>query len=249
MVLSGGGARGFAHIGVLKALNEEGFYPDVISSVSSGSIIGSLYCDGISPDEIFKIFNDNRVKKFWELTIPKRGLLKVSGLLKILKENLKSKNIEDLKIPFYIAATDLNNGKCVYFTKGDIIKSVIASSSIPILFQPVEIDGITYVDGGVMNNLPVQPLEAICEIIIGVHLNPTSTRDKFTKLMHIAERCFHLGIEKTVKNISENKCDIFIEPSELGKYGLLDMSYGKEIFDIGYNSTKKAILEYKKKNL
>ncbi|MDD5569873.1 MAG: patatin-like phospholipase family protein [Bacteroidales bacterium] len=247
LVLSGGGSRGFAHIGALKALNEEGFYPDVISAVSAGSIVGAFYADGFAPDEIFRIFDDIRAKRFWEVVIPRLGLLKVTGLLRILKENLKAKNIEDLKIPLYVAATDLNNGKIVFFSKGEIIKTIIASSSIPILFQPVIIENITYVDGGVMNNLPVQPIENRCETIIGIHLNPTGYKTDFHGLRDIAERCFHLSIEKTVANISKNKCDIYIEPEDLGRYGLLDMKKGREIFEIGYNETKKALKEYKPK--
>ncbi|MFA6924512.1 MAG: patatin-like phospholipase family protein [Bacteroidales bacterium] len=245
LVLSGGGSRGFAHIGVLKALNEEGFYPDIISAVSAGSIIGAFYADGFAPDEIFKIFDDSRAKKFWEITIPRQGLLKVTGLIRVLKENLRAKNIEDLKIPLFVAATDLNNGKIVFFSKGELIRSIIASSSIPILFQPVIIDNITYVDGGVLNNLPVQPIKDCCETIIGVHLNPTGYKNDFRRLRNIAERCFHLSIEKTVKNISKNKCDIYIEPEYLGKFGLLDMKKSEQLFEIGYNTTKKTLKEYK----
>lgn len=247
LVLSGGGSRGFAHIGVMKALNEEGFYPDVISAVSAGSIVGALYADGYTPDEIFRIFDDSRTKKLWEIIIPRLGLLKVTGLVRILKENLRAKNIESLKIPLYVAATDLNNGKIVFFSKGELIKIIIASSSIPVLFQPVIIDNITYVDGGVLNNLPVKPIVNFCETIIGVHLNPTGYKNDFHGLKNIAERCFHLSIKKTVKNISESKCDIYIEPEELGKFGLLDMKRSRELFEIGYNATKKILKEYKSK--
>ena len=105
-------------------------------------------------------------------TVPRDGLLQISGIAKILESHLQGKNFEELKIPLFICATDLNNGKAVYFSKGELITAVIASASIPVLFKPVIINKIYYVDGGVLDNLPVKPIENNCNILIGSFVNP-----------------------------------------------------------------------------
>lgn len=134
IVLGGGGARGFAHIGVLKALNESGIYPEIISGVSAGAIIGSLYADGYSPDEILALFKQNKLFNYLKLINPKQGLFKMTGLAKVISKNLKAKTFEELKLPLIINATDLNNGKCEYFSSGELFKHILASSTIPGLF-------------------------------------------------------------------------------------------------------------------
>ena len=149
IVLSGGGARGFSHLGVLQALNEANIYPDIISGTSIGAIVGSLYADGNKPYEIFNLFSKNTRLDYFSLTVPKDGLLQISGMARILRETLKAKTFEELKLPLYVAATDLNNGKIVYFSKGELLRPVIASASIPVIFKPLIIDKTFYVDGGV----------------------------------------------------------------------------------------------------
>ena len=132
LVLSGGGARGFAHLGLLQALNESGIFPDVISGTSAGAIVGSLYADGHSPREIMHILNSGSRFHYFSPTVPKGGLLQISGIIKILKENLRAKSFEDLKIPLFVTATDLNNGTVVYFSEGELLCPVIASATSKI---------------------------------------------------------------------------------------------------------------------
>ena len=112
--------------------------------------------------------------------MPREGLLQIGGVIKILKNNLHAKTFEELKIPLYVTATDLNNGKVVYFSKGDLLDPVIASASIPVLFQPVMINNICYVDGGVLDNLPVKPIEKKCRILIGSFVNPVGYMEKIS---------------------------------------------------------------------
>ena len=162
LVLSGGGARGFAHLGVIQALNEAGIFPDVISGTSAGAIVGVLYADGYTPKEILMLMNWASRFDYMRPAMPREGLLQINGITKILKTSLRAKTFEDLKIPLFVAATDLNNGKAVYFSKGDIFDPVMASASIPVLFQPVKINDISYVDGGVLDNLPIRPIENDC---------------------------------------------------------------------------------------
>ncbi len=243
IVLSGGAVRGFAHAGVLKALNEAGIFPDVISGASAGSIVGSLYADGRSPDEIMLMFADKSLYKFLEFIVPSRGLLKITGLYKELLKGLHAKVFEELKIPLYVALTDMNHGKSVYISKGELANHVIASCTIPGLFTPVVIDGITYVDGGVMNNLPLEPISHQCEMLIGVNTNPIGYQEEFSSMIKLTDRAVHMIIDNAIAEKKKN-FDLFIEPAELNRYGLLDMSKGREMFNIGYEAAKIAVQNY-----
>jgi NTE family protein len=242
LVLSGGGARGFAHIGVIKALNEAGIFPDVISGTSAGALIGVLYADGHTPDEILKSVDGGSMFDFMRPALPREGLLQINGILKILKASLRSNEFKDLKIPLYVTATDLNNGKAVYFSEGDLFCPVIASASIPVLFQPVKIDDISYVDGGVLDNLPIRPIENKCRIIIGSFVNPVGYIEKISGLINIAERTFMLSMSKEIYEKSK-KFDLFIAPPELRNYKILDPEKAHELFEIGYKATKEKLKE------
>jgi NTE family protein len=243
IILSGGAVRGFAHAGVLKALNDNGIFPDVITGASSGSIVGSLYADGYTPDEICNIFADKSIYKFLEFIIPNMGMVKMTGLQKVLLKQLRARTFEELKIPLYVALTDMNHAKSVYISKGDLANTVIASCAIPLLFTPVVIDGITYADGGVMDNLPLEPIDGQCDLTIAVNVNPVRYQDQFESMMKLTDRAIHMMIDKIVTE-KKKRVDIFIEPSELSMFGLLDMAKGREMFNIGYEEGKKVIAEF-----
>jgi NTE family protein len=242
IVLSGGGARGFAHLGLLQALNEAGIYPDVISGTSAGALVGVLYADGYSPKEILKLLNPGSRLDFMRPALPREGLLQISGISKILKTNLRAKTFEELKIPLFVAATDLNHGKAEYFSSGDLIDPVIASASIPVLFQPVIINNIHYVDGGVLDNLPLYPIEEQCGYIIGSFVNPVGHVEKISGLINIAERAFMLSMTKEIIEKSK-RFDLFVAPVELMNYKILDPEKAEELFELGYNSTKEKLKE------
>ncbi len=242
LVLSGGGARGFAHLGVLQALNDAGLFPDVISGTSAGAIIGVLYADGHTPTEILKMMDGGSRLDFMRPALPREGLLQINGITKILKTGLRSKKFNELKIPMFVAATDLNNGRAVYFSEGDLFDPVIASASIPVLFQPVKIGDISYVDGGVLDNLPLRPIEQLCRILIGSFVNPVGYMKKISGLISIAERTFMLSMSKEIHEKSK-KFDLFIAPLELRNYKILDPEKAHELFDIGYNATTAKLKE------
>ncbi|HBC79937.1 MAG TPA: patatin [Bacteroidales bacterium] len=242
IVLSGGGARGFAHLGVLKALNDADIFPDVIAGTSAGALVGVLYADGYSPDEILKIMNATSSLHYVRPTVPREGLLQISGIEKILIDNLRAKRFEDLKIPLFVTATDLNNGVAEYFSSGELLKPVIASASIPVLFKPVIINKIHYVDGGVLDNMPVKPIEGKCDFIIGSFVNPTGYEKTVTSMVQIAERAFMLNMSKELDHKSQ-KFDLFIAPPELKNYKILDPEKAVEVFEIGYKATKNKLRE------
>lgn len=242
LVLSGGGTRGFAHLGVLKAMDETGVKPDIICGVSAGAVAGAVYADGTDPEEALEILTSQRLLKYIDFAIPRTGLIRLDGFEKTLKKYLKAKNYEDLKIPLKVFAVNINTAKYHCFDKGPLAITVKASASIPILFPPVKIGHEYYCDAGVINNFPVEPLVGNCERIIGVNVNPLGTRRDIDNLKKMAERTFQLNIRS--HTLERRKlCDLFIEPEGIGNYGLLNMSSGKEVFDLGYHAAKKAFIE------
>ncbi len=244
LALSGGAARGLAHLGVVKALYEKGIKPDVISGTSAGSVAGAFLADGHDPEKMLDIFLEKKLYQFLGLTFGKLGLLKISGLRDVLKKHLKAKKFEDLEIPLYVACTNLNSGEVEYFSEGDLLERVVASSSIPVLFTPVNMNGSLYADGGILDNLPVTPIRKKCKKLIGVHVNYTGPEKEIDSMIKIAERSFHLSTGARIREVAE-ECDLFIEPEELKKYGLLDVDKGKKMFEIGYKEAKKKLKESK----
>jgi len=162
LTLSGGGVRGVAHLGVIKALEESGFQFARVSGASAGSIIGAFYCNGYSTDEILEIIEKTSLYKLVRPALSWRGLLKLDNAVKGFKTYLPHDSFEGLKTPLHIAATDINKGETKYFHEGPLLKVIQASSSIPVVFDPVNINGSVYIDGGILNNLPVEPLLGIC---------------------------------------------------------------------------------------
>ena len=148
LALSGGGARGFAHAGALKALAEVGIKPDIVAGVSAGSVAAVLYSSGFKPEDIVDLFKQQSFKQLCELTTPTSGLMRMEGFCKLLRENIVYSNLEDLPIPTVVGVTDFDRGKPVAFSTGDIVTAVSASCSLPIVFKPVEINGTRYVDVG-----------------------------------------------------------------------------------------------------
>jgi NTE family protein len=234
LVLSGGGARGFAHLGIVKALNEKGIYPDIISGVSAGAIAGVFLADGQEPEAIFKFLKKKRIFDFSSIQLPKTGLLSLEGLAEELESKISVKDLKDLKIPLIVTASNITEGKVEYFTEGEISKIVIASSSIPVVFAPVKMGNSVYVDGGLFDNLPVKPLLGKCEKIIAVHINPIHSESNFNNLFKIATRTFHLSVHSTIKNSIE-KCDLFIEPDRLYEYEMFEAKKADELYKVGYD--------------
>ncbi len=134
---------------------------------------------------------------------------------------LQGKGFEDLDIPMYVVTSNLDNGESAVFTQGDLAKSVQASASVPIVFPPVNIDGVNYVDGGLFRNFPVTPLREICDIVIGVNVNPTILSDYKLNLPDVAMRSFYL-MAQVNSAIDIPLCDILIELEELQDTSLFD---------------------------
>jgi NTE family protein len=244
VVLSGGGVRGFAHLGLLKVLDELNIKVNAISGVSAGAIFGSLYASGKSPDEILALARNNSYFGFSSLLWRKEGLFSLDAIRQVLLKNIPENSFGSLKIPLFVNATDFLNNKIIFFSEGELVNRVIASASVPVVFEPVTGEKTKLVDGGLLNNFPIEPLMGICDKIVGSHVNKLDTITdidfRFSKAAMI-ERSFHMAIANSVYS-KAHQCDIFIEP-ELDRFGLINMKGAAEIFEIGY----KAALEQKDK--
>jgi NTE family protein len=245
VVLSGGGARGFAHAGVLKALEENSMEVTAISGVSAGAVIGAFYAAGFPVDEIVSLVKEVEMFRVTDLQLLKPGLFKTDAVRKSLNKHLAGLNFSDLKIPLTVSATDFKTGALNYIAEGDLVEGLLASSAIPALFQPVERNGALLVDGGLMNNFPIDPLLDLPDPITGVHVNPLLSGD-ITKLNvpRALDRAFHMALSHDVK-VKAQRCTWFLEPSELAHYGMFDFENAEEIAAIGYRYAKKKLSDHK----
>lgn len=243
IVLSGGAVRGFAHIGVLKALEEFGIKPVAVSGVSAGSIVGLFYCAGYTPAEMEKIALNTQVMDYVKPAFSKRALFSIDGLDRFIRKHITERDLADLKTKFFVAITNLNTASVEYKDRGNPVEVIKASCSLPVLFKPVKIGQHMYVDGGVMNNLPVEPLIGKVDYIIGVEVNPFLEEEKdFNNMLSIGIRSFLLAVRSNIES-RKPLCNLFIQPSQLVEIPLFNIAKKGDAIDIGYNYAKKVLAE------
>ena len=245
--LSGGFIKGFAHLGIMQALHENNLRPDILSGVSAGALASVFYADGQEPHRVIDLFKD---LSFTDLTsfIPnKQGLLVLDDLIDFLKTNLSVKRLEELKIPTLVTATDLDHGKSVTFSHGDIAERVAASCSLPVLFAPQQIEGTYYVDGGVLMNLPVSTIRQSCEKVVALNVSPLITDQYKKNVLSIAERSYHFMFQANTLP-QKNDCDLIIETYGLNEFSNHDLENAEEIFLRGYQTTNQVLKELYEEN-
>ena len=245
LTLSGGGAKGAAHIGVLKAMEERGIKADIVSGTSSGAIVGSLYCNGLKADEILDFYLNTPIFRPSYYTWKKPGLLNTDGLAKILEPLFEIDSFESLQIPLHIVATDLIKARQKIFSSGILIKAILASSSFPGIFAPIEFLDTIYVDGGVLNNFPTEIIEHKCKKQIGVNVQHIESVDKanLTSSFSVLQRVF--SISTRLSSISKyHNCDLIIAPEKLAKYNTFDMFKLKKMYEIGYEEASIKLDQY-----
>lgn len=238
LVLSGGGARGFVHLGIIKALEEMGLSFSCIAGTSAGSIVGAFYAYGFPPDEIARIVASTSFLKTLRMAWSWTGLLDLTGLGSIMLNYMPENNFSALKIPTTIAATDLMKGRPAYFTEGELIPAILASCCIPGIFKPVEHNGSLYVDGGILDNMPVKAIRDQCDFVIAAHCNPIDDMFDKRNLKAIVERSLLMAINGNT-SASKTICDLLIEPPEVGKFSGNELARGQQMIDIGYTYTMK----------
>lgn len=241
VALSGGGARGFAHAGALLAIEEAGLKPDMIAGVSAGSIVAVLYGAGLSPLDIAQLFANSNLRSFADLSFGHGALMRIDKFGKFIAKAIHPyKLIEELKTPVYLGATNFDAGIPTYFDKGEIIPRMMASCSIPIVFKPVTIDGVRYVDGGVLRNHPAWIIRDKCDFLIGVNVSPLSVTGEMDSLLEVALRTYNL-MAKANQADDMRKCDISVETPDIAHYAVFNLKNIKNIFLSGYIHTRKAL--------
>jgi NTE family protein len=240
LCLSGGGARGMAHLGVLQYLYEKRYQIQAVSGTSAGAIIGAFIADGFHPAEIGELILTHIKRLPVNRHHLKQGLLNINFLRELVRNNLRTQRMEDLPIPFFANATNYTTGQGATFTSGPILDVVIASASIPIVFPPVLIEGVPYVDGGLSCNFNVSPLKKYAFPVIGVFVNPLVPYDPAASIIAQCDRTVHLTLREMILGCIP-LCDVYLEPPDLKDFTVLNVRSLSVIREIGYNYARKML--------
>lgn len=242
LALSGGGARGVAHIGVLRALAEKGIEADVLSGTSAGAIVATWQAAGLSLEQMLEIVAESSLFKAFKLVIPNTGLTSLSYLKERLAKVIPEDNFSILKKPTYIAISNLNKGQLEVRNEGSLFDVVTASCSIPLIFKPVEIDGAIYVDGGVFCNLPVDPIKDKVDYTIGVDVMPAVEwkSKSLNGWFGIGIRCFELSVH--ANSLAQKRlCDHLIQVEKAVTFHTFQFNKYKELEELGYQAAISSV--------
>lgn len=235
LALGGGGAKGFAHIGVLKAFEELGLKFDCVVGTSVGSIVGAFYCAGYNSEQISNIAFKLAKKDVIVNVVPFMPS-KTDGIEALIKDNLTDINIEDLSIPFCAVSVDMKTGKEVNLNKGNLAKSVAGSCAAPLVFNPVKYGDMLLYDGGLLNNIPANVARTLgCDYVIAVDLDESKgTGTNSTKLFDLL--IASLNIMMNSNNIKGKiSADVLISP-KLKEYKATKLKGTQEMLEEGYNA-------------
>jgi NTE family protein len=241
LALSGGGVKGAVHAGMIHFFDEIGFKPDIISASSAGALVGAFYSSGKSGKEIFDFFLNERPfsRSLWSGNM---GLINTPELKKTIQKHMPIDSFEELNIPIVTTTTNMFSGSLETFRSGDLIEKILASSSFPGVFSPMQINGQYYSDGGILNNFPADIIREECDFLIGMNLSPNKllTADDLKYTKDILSRT--VDIQGSQAELNKLKlCDIGMCPDELTTYSTFDFNPEKmqELFDLGYSYIKK----------
>lgn len=244
LVLSGGGVKGMAHIGLIQALNEFGISAQTISGSSVGALIGALYANGNSVSEMLRFFRETPLFQYHFMTIVKPGLLDTERYAEVLIKYFPQNSFEYLQRRLFVVATDLQHGDEKIFSEGELIKPLLASAALPPLFSPVEIGGTLFADGGIINNFPYDQVSPLSDFVIGSNVSGIQEIGKrgIKSSLQLASRTTSLMIYAINKE-KVKKCDLIFEPSALDLIGILDKKGIERAYSIGYDYAMKKLKE------
>lgn len=251
LVLGGGGARGLAHIGVLKVLEQESIPIDFVIGTSVGSIIGALYCAGMKISEIERLGENTGWDKLTNISgaalvklLMAESLLSTKKTERYLGKFLGDKRFEDLDIPFACVAADVQTGEKIVFKEGDVLKAIRASSTVPGLFKPVEYRHRFLVDGGLVDNLPTDVAKMMgADIIIAVPVDADFSKYKLENVLQILNQAIYIQGKVMGEELEKNS-DILIEP-HVKDITAMDLWRSEECIDAGEKAARKVIVNLK----
>lgn len=252
LALGGGAAKGIAHIGALKAFEEEQIAIHCIAGTSAGALIASYHAFGRPAESILSICSTLNLSKIINFTFERGGLFSTDNIRDMIHRDLGDVRIEDAKIPLAICATDIETGEQLIFREGNLADAVCASMAVPGLFVPVEVDGRTLVDGGLVENVPISPLAGMgAGITVAIDLSHVSRYPKPEDTFDVISNAINIGIDfNTRKQLK--KADIAV-PLDLSRYSLTNNADCiDELYQEGYRPMKKKIrqlLWYKRMNV
>lgn len=246
LCLSGGGALGFAHIGVIQALEDHQIFPDVISGSSMGSIVGSIYAAGYTPAQMLQFIKDGKLYKitnimnfqpaFWKI-----GLSDHAPIVTLMNEFIPNNSFDKLEKKLYVCVSNLTSASWEIISKSEKLDMwVAASCCIPGIFNAMKINNMMYVDGGLLNNVPSQPLREKCEFIIGSDVIPHLTAKKKLKPRETLVKSLRVAQHQSSLP-GRALCDFLIEPEAIEKYNEFNFEAYQSIYQYGYRAATQFI--------
>jgi len=240
LALSGGSALGNVHIGVLQSFQDHKIPIDCISGTSAGAIVAACYAFGVPVEDMVDKTKSLSWYKISNLSYSRMGLITTDNIGRLTEELIGKVNIEDAKIPLAIIATDIESGEPVVFKKGNLSQAIMASVCIPGLFVPIEVNGRQLVDGGLVENLPLSPLQEMgAEIRIGVDLSRWRNYKKPTSVIDVMLNSLDIMTHTQTKE-QAGRAEILIEP-HLEKYTSSDFKKAVELAAEGYRAATLAL--------
>lgn len=240
LALGGGAVRGAAHLGVLQALEDADIKPSVITGTSIGAFVGALYAFGKSPQDILALMRELDFFDIARIRLHKLGLMSHDQMGELLQDAIGDPDFSECPIPLAVLATDLASGKAVVLNSGSVIQAVLASTCVPGLFAPVELDGQLLVDGGLVENVPVSQLAPLgADVVVGVNLNAAPDYGTPNDLVDVLFNATDIAIDTTTR-IQMQATDVAINLS-LSQFNRTEPDHIPALYDTGYEAGKEAI--------
>ena len=246
VALGGGFARGIAHIGILKVLEEENIPIQIVAGTSVGALIGACYCSGLSAEELEEVARNCRFTTFARWTLSRCGFASNDRMISFLTRTLKTKTFEDLRVPLAVTATDFNTGEGVVFHSGSVVDPIRASCAYPGMFLPVEIGGRYLVDGMLSHPVPTRPLRAMgANRVLAVHLKGTwTTGGPPRHLFDVIGQSFAIA-QDAMASVWRSAADLVVEPDVAG-FGYDDFKRAGDLIKVGETAMRAALPEVRK---
>ena len=236
LALGGGAARGFAHIGVIQVLEEQGIKVDLVAGTSAGSLVAALYASGKNGRELAALAETMDEGSITDWAFPTRGLIRGEALARYVREKTGNKLIEQMSIPLGIVATDLSDGAAILFRTGDTGAAVRASSSVPALFQPVRIGTRDYVDGGLVAPVPVRFARQMgADLVIAVDITSPPEEKPGGDAMRMLMQTFSI-MGRSINNFELRDADLVLRP-KLDGVGSADFGSRRHSIQVGREAT------------
>ena len=246
LALGGGAARGFAHIGVLQVLEENGLAPDLVAGTSAGSLVAALWASGRNGHDLAVLGDAMDETAFADWAYPGRGLIRGEALARFVREKTGNRAIEQMRVPLGIAATDLDSGAGILFRRGDTGTAVRASSAVPAVFQPVKIGTREYVDGGLSAPVPVRHARDMgAELVIAVDISAVTEGQATNDAARMLLQTFSI-MGRSIKAYELREADVVVAPKLPGMSGT-DFSSRKLVIRAGRDAMLLKLGELREK--